>query len=152
MKPFFCLIIFLICNETLGQIENVKQTVVIGTIIPKRTISAELSYIVQDDRDTLYALMFRNRKYKYISRTITIHFSGRGATFQSLYIICKSVFLDKNKQNRNFKVEFKLGNEQVSVAKKRTMVSFRSLLMFSLGSAYCYLTERQVDKLFGKRE
>ena len=147
MKNLLYLIAFFVCSNNFGQIQNVKQLEVIGTIKPKRTISAELSYIIQDDSDTLYTIMFRNRKYDYILRMQSIHFSGHDGTLQSLYTICKSVFSDENKTKKDYKVQFKLGGEQVIVSNKGM-----SSLMFSTEKGYFYLTDRQVDRLFGKKE
>lgn len=118
------------------NVGEVKQT---GTL---------LYGIIGETNDTTYVLMYRNAEYQTLVDFKTVHFGNQDSTLTEFYKILKSVFLDENIKNRDYRVEFKLGDEDVSVSTYRIMGV--TSVRFYTQKGYCYLTEKQIDKLFGK--
>lgn len=153
IKLSLCLIFaFLYCfhAEAQIQIQKSESPVVIGKCKNGAYTQAQLSYMVQSDKDTLYNFSFLNAKYTTIDEYQDLLFSGENNTLNDFYGILKSVFKDENKKNKEYQVEFKLGNTQVVVSTYRTM-GVTSVLL-TTGKGYCYLTEKQVKKIFNRED
>lgn len=141
-------VLFLTGVKSYGQIEMKEspKVFVIGSVKPGARTIAELTRTVIDS-DTAYGLTFSNAKYTTLSDYKTVIFRG-SETIDQLYNLMKTVFTDENKKNKDYKIDFKLGDNDVSIMNYRVM-GITSMWFWSDG-AYFYLSEKQVDKLFGK--
>ena len=130
--------------------QKVTPSTIVGKIAPMGAFVAELSCRQNevDDKDTTYTLRFNNMKYKHIDAIVSVDFSGIGNTVGDLYKAFKSVFAEENKKNKDYLVNFTLGKEPVAISNTKTMGV--TSVMFLIKDAYFTLTEKQVDKLFGK--
>jgi hypothetical protein len=123
--------------------------VVIGKCKNGMYTQAELAYTLIET-DTVYTLMYLNAKYTTLTDYVTLTFSEEGGTKNQLYGLFKSFFSDENKKNKEYKQSFKLGNEQVIASNYRALGVTSVMLYTSKG--YCYLTESQIEKLFGMNQ
>ena len=130
------------------QIQTSNSEVIVGKCKNGAYTQAQLSYTIQEDKDTLYAFLFLNAKFSALTDYQTIQFSGENNAVSDLYNILKSFFTEENKKNKEYKVEFKLGNTQVIASNVRIM-GVTSVMIFTT-KGYVYLTEKQVEKVFGK--
>lgn len=119
--------------------------VVVGKIAPMGAFVAELNYTITGS-DTTYSLVYNNAKYTKIDDIRTVRFAGTDNTAGKLYEAFKSAF--QNKNTKDYALTFSLGKEVVSVSPKKNMGVWQA--MFLVGENYMLLTEKQVDKLFGK--
>jgi hypothetical protein len=130
--------------------QKLTPLTVVGKIAPMGAFVAELSYQLNnaDEKDTIYTLRFNNLKYKHIDAIESVRFSGINNTLNELYNIFKSVFTEENKKNKNYLVNFTLGKDVVAISNYKSMGVTSA--MFLIKDAYFTLTEKQIDKLFGK--
>lgn len=126
-----------------------SKSVLVGKCKNGMYTQAELSYTLVGN-DTMYTLTYLNAKYTTLTDYVTLTFSEEGGTKNQLYTVFKSFFSDENKKNKEYKQAFKLGNEQVIASNFRAMGVTSMMLYTSKG--YCYLTEAQVEKLFGMNQ
>lgn len=145
--------IILICiftNSSSAQISAitpVEKPTVVGLVKSGGYTLGELSYTL-DEGDSLYTLKYYNREYKQLVDYQYIRFSADQEVLNTLYNALKSVFLPENAKNKDYKLEFKLGETIIIVGTYRSMgITMASL--FAL-KGWTYYTEKQVDKLFGK--
>lgn len=134
----------------IGAPVKVLPSTTVGKIAPMGTFTAELSYTINDadTKDTSYTFRFRNHKYTQIDSYESVQFSGEGNTAEQLYKVFKSVFTDENKNNKDYFVHFSLGKETVAISHTKSMGITSA--MFQAKDAYVMLTEKQINKLFGK--
>lgn len=136
-----------------GQIsapQKVEPSTIVGKIAPMGGFVAELSYRKNeaDDKDTTYMLRFNNMKYTRIDVIESVRFSGIGNAVEDLYKVFKSVFSEENKNNKEYVAQFSLGKDAVVISHTKGMGIISA--MFLVRDAWFSLTEKQVDKLFGK--
>jgi hypothetical protein len=79
----------------------------------------------------------------------SVSFENENGTLNSLYEILKSFFTKENRKNKEYIRMFKLGDKNVYCA---NAIIFGNYIYFSVDGGFMYLTEKQVDKLFGKRK
>ena len=150
MKQLLIAFVLLLSFQSFAQLQVKKASPAtkIGSVNSGGRFLAELSYKVEEG-DTTYTLMYRNCEYKQILSIESVKFNSEGGTVEQLYTILKSVFSDENKKNKEYKVELRLGDTDVIISNFRMMGV--SSAMFSTTKGYVYLTEGQLDKLFGKK-
>jgi hypothetical protein len=102
---------------------------------------AELNYTVVDT-DTVYTFSFNDKAYTKIDAIKTISFTGGMTEF---YEATKKVFSEKNK---DYSANLTLGKESVTIKGLKSMGIWQAMIYAKNG--YTALTEKQVDKLFGK--
>lgn len=150
MKPLFIALAFIIYISSFAQITpitKVEKPTTVGIVKSAGYILGELRYTTED-QDTLYTLKYYNREYKTLVDYQYIQFNGDQEVLSTLYNAFKSVFLPENAKNKDYKLEFKLGETVVLISTYRTMgVTFAS--MFTL-KGWTYYKEKEIDKLFGK--
>lgn len=139
-----------ICYTQISAPLKVSASITVGKIAPMGSFTAELSYQIneKDTKDTIYTLRFNNAKYTHITSIESVRFSGVDNTVVELYKMFKSVFSEENKKNKDYIVQFNLGKDAVAVSSIKSMGITSA--MFTYKEAYFSLTEKQVDKLFGK--
>lgn len=129
------------------QVRQSSPQVEVGKVSYMGNFHSELSYNVLDD-DTTYTLMYRNSEFKTLVDVESIKFSSVGNTYNTLYDLIKSVYSPENVKNKDYKVEFRLGETEVIVSNVRMMGI--TTAMFFTTKGYFYITEKQLDRLFGK--
>lgn len=150
MKYLLTIALFTLSLFGYSQIsEPIKPppTKTIGKIAPLGGFVAELSYYINEG-DTIYLLNFNDASYTKINSIETVRFSEEGNTVNELYKMFKSVFIPENKKNKDYIVQFTLGKETVSIGNTKSLGVTSA--MFTRNSSFFTLTEKQVDKLFGK--
>jgi len=140
------LIPFSVCN---AQIEEKKpadwQT--IGRLHFGGITKARLQYIASG-KDTTYLLFIKDVRDQPKDNYFSITFKGIDDTYDKLYNILKSFFLDENKKNKKYSRTFKLGDKGVNVQHYR-LITGRGI-MLATDDGYTYWTEHDIDKLFGR--
>ena len=138
----FTMLVFRASAQIGTPVKEVPATIV-GKVNPMNTFIAELNYSVKD-KDTTYTLSFRDMKYEQITSIKSIQFSGEGNTVDQFYSLFKSVFSDENKKNKDYAVTVTLGNKVISISR------YKNMALFLVDNSNVFLTEKQIDKLFGK--
>ena len=123
---------------------NIEKPIKIGVIKSAGLELASLSY-THKDKDTLYTLTYRDMNYKQIMVYKDIKFEETGGVLNSLYSICKSTFLEKDKE-----INFKLGEDYTFLIGSR-LFGLKYVTIGATNKGYSMpLLETQIDKLFGK--
>src|SRR5579871_2488125 len=154
MKTTFIVLIFTSMTFSAFsqlQVEKPLKKVSIGKVAPAGQFLAELYYYVPDDgdKDTTYSLMYKNQEYETLFDLQHLRFSSEGNTIKELYKLLQTFFTDENKKNKDYKVNIKLGQDQILLTNYRQMGI--GSVFITTPKGYFILTERQVDKLFGKK-
>jgi hypothetical protein len=151
-KLSMVLLLALVATVSFGQIQvlevNKTPKVTLGKIKSGLAFVAEMEYEANKS-DTLYTLSFRDYKYQQITSIRLISFNSDSDAFNSFYSICKSVFNDENRKNKDYSVTFKLGGETILVANYK-MMGMTYVQIFDGTGMSTPLTESQLNKLFGK--
>ena len=151
MKCFLLLLVFC-CSDLHAQLK-VKETnpkTIIGAIKRSNNLIAELSYLVKGPGDTAYTLLFNNYEYKIKNNFKSVTFKGTSRTVDSLYHLLKAVFKPENEKNKQYSQSFKLGEDSVRIGITRAVGLTRQV--FRGGGGFVYLTEKELNKLFGKKD
>src|SRR5258708_1020493 len=104
---------------------------------------AELYYRGSEEREPTYTLLYQDQQYQSIVALESINFSSKGNTFNDLYKNLKSVFSEENRNNKDYKVQFKLGQSHVTVS--NYIVMKKPSAFISPPNGYFGLFEKQVD-------
>ena len=150
MKSIILFCSILCSTISFAQMSDVYKTekvTVIGDVKSGPYTIGKLSYKIVDD-DTLCTLMFYNRKYSQITDYQYIQFSAADGTIDQLYNAFKSFFTPENIKNKDYKLNFDLGETPVLLANLRQMGITTVYLGVTGGNTN--FTEKQVDKIFGK--
>jgi len=110
----------LFCFDAKSQKLQISTTHEIGKIANGSACDAILSYSI--NKDTTYTLTYMgvddNSKSNWASESVK--FKGDTNTINSLYDAMKSVFKDENKSNKNYSLEFTLGDSQFIIKSKKS--------------------------------
>lgn len=150
MKRLLLLLSLPIALKSTSQIQAVHEVpkdVVLGEVKVVGSLHSRLSYQVYDS-DTIYTLLYLNAKYKVLTEYETIHFNNEGGTLDTLYSILKTFFSNEHKKEKDYKVMFKLGDEQVMANSYRTMGA--TVVTIFTKNGHCEFYEKWIDRLFGK--
>lgn len=144
----FKIMMFLSLTST-SQIEMKKpiKTIKIGEVRQAGTFNCSLEYQIIE-KDTVCVLYYNNAEYTTLTDIQSISFDPDENTIQKLYDALKSFFLKENEKNKDYELSFTLGKTDVTLSHKRTLGI--TYIMFFTVDGYFYLTQRQVEKLFGK--
>lgn len=144
----FCTILLsATCFAQMSDVYKTEKVTVIGEVKSGPYTIGKLSYKIVDD-DTLCTLMFYNRKYTQITDYQYIQFSAADGTIDQLYNAFKSFFTPENIKNKDYKLNFDLGETPVLLANFRQMGITSVYIGITTGNTS--FTEKQVDKIFGK--
>lgn len=152
IKVLLAIVSLFISTYSFSQLqlqEASPKSVLVGKCKNGMYTQAELSYSLVGN-DTMYNLMYLNAKYTTLTDYVSLTFGEEGGTKSQLYSVLKSFFSDENKKNKEYKQSFKLGTEQVIASNFRAMGVTSVMIYTSKG--YCYLTESQIDKVFGMNQ
>lgn len=138
----FCLPLFI--NAQIEVSDTVEsKTIIIGKVKRAGITYSELNYTVTG-KDTVYRLMYKNAEYEILSDRQFLYFNNENNTLETLYKILKSFFSDDHKKDLDYKISFKLGQDFVAAKNSRTSV------FVSTTKGYFYLSNKEIDNLFGK--
>jgi hypothetical protein len=118
-------------NQTIGKCKNGAYT------------QAEITFKPTKE-DTVFRFTYLNAKYSTLNDYQTITFNSEGNTLSSFYSVLKDMF----SKQKGSEQSFKLGDTDVIVSNKKNM-GVTALLIYT-PNGYVYLTEKQVDKTFGR--
>jgi hypothetical protein len=146
---FFLMALFFQLN-VFAQLEErgTSEWEVIGRLHFGAMTRAKMQYTL-NGTDTTYMLLAKDAGEKDEKKYFSIVFKGADGTYEKLYLILKSFFLPENKKDKKYMRVFDLGKTGVSVQHYR-LVDGRGI-MFYTRDGYALWTERDIDKLFGKR-
>lgn len=143
---FFCFLPLL----TFGQMTEIQKNtpgIKVGKAATVGAVIAELEYLVADG-DTLYTLKYRDASFTRIDSYHRISFLSVENAVDNLYKALKSVFTPENRSNKDYSLSFGLGGKEVGI--KQTRAYGPVMAVFYSESAMVFLSEKHVDKLFGK--
>jgi hypothetical protein len=112
---------------------------VVGEVKEKTRLVSKLTWEMSGT-DTLYIFTFANAKGATFSDHQAIVFSG-AKMLNNFYIALKSAFADKN-----YNVKWTEGGLDITISRGEP----KGTVMISVENGHCYLTEKQLDKTFGK--
>lgn len=149
MKKLLMLLTMIFSLTAFAQIEIKKASidVTVGKAQQMGVLTAELSYRISDE-DTIYTIVYRNCRYTSIVDFKSFSFDGVGNTKNELHKILKSFFVEENRKNKEYKLDLKLGDTNVSVSGEKMGFGTYCVRIWT-ERGYFYLTENQVGKLFG---
>ena len=134
----------------IAQIEmsEAQTWTTIGELKSLGLTKAKMEYKNQG-MDTSYMLFMKDVRKHPENNYFAVHFKGTDDTFNKLYDVLKSFFVAENRKNRKYTKTFKLGSDFVNIQHYRLITS--PGIMFSTNEGYTYFSEKDIDKLFGKR-
>lgn len=154
MKRILLCVLFLISFHIAGAQITMAEKVewkTIGKLKPLGSTKATLEYNASG-RDTTYLLFmkdFTKRGENAESKFFSIKFKGIDNTFEKLYALLKSFFLDENRKNNQYSQSFRLGSQMVYL-QHYLLVTGKGVKL-STNDGYITLSEGDIDKLFGKK-
>ncbi len=146
--PAICWLIVSLAGHAQIEEKEIAGWEVIGKLQFGGITKAKMQYTLSGT-DTTYMLLIKDAGEQQQKKYFSIVFMGTGDTYEKLYTILKSFFLPENKKNKKYSRAFDLGKTGVSVQHYR-LIDGRAV-MFYTRDGYAYWTERDIDKLFGKR-
>lgn len=142
--------LFFIVNIATAQIKMAEQAewVVAGQVKSLGTTIAKLEYSAAGT-DTAYFLLMKDFKKQEEVNYFSIKFRAKGNACSQLYELLKSFFIKDNKANKNYMQTFTLGETGVNL-QHCTLIA-RHGVRLTTKEGYINLSEKDIDKLFGKR-
>lgn len=133
-----------------AQIKMAEQAewTVIGEVKSLGTTIAKFEYNAADT-DTVYFLLMKDFKKQEEVNYFSMKFKGRGNACSQFYQLLKSFFIKDNKANKNYMQTFTLGETGVNL-QHCTLIAKHGLRL-TTKEGFINLSEKDIDKLFGKR-
>jgi hypothetical protein len=155
--PLF-LLMLLIANCCLAQIKEMETAnrdwVTVGELKWMSNTKASLRYFVAN-MDTTYLLYMqdeeklKNSNDMTVRKYFSIRFSGTDNTAGKLYNMLSAFFNSENRKNKKLEKIFTLGTEMVHVQHYPKLTGHA--IMFSTKTNHIIFSEKELKKLFGKR-
>lgn len=120
----------------------------VGEVRSLGTTLAKMEYI-NSGNDTTYFLLMKDFKKQQEVNYFSVKFKGTGNAFSQFYELLKSFFADDNRKNKNYMQTFTLGTEGVNL-QHCTLIAKHGVRL-TTRDGYINLSEKDIDKLFGKR-
>ena len=117
----------------------------VGEVKEKATFVVGLYYQVTG-KDTVYEITYYNQANTSITDIQSISFSGKDYPVKKLYDLLSSFFGDPEKQEYGYKLNIKLGKEDITLLLTR-IKDTKSIMIWTI-HGYFYLNDMQVNKLF----
>ncbi len=136
-----------LCHAQIQMASN-KKWETIGHIKRVGTTIAKLEYRLEG-RDTLYFLLMKDFTKREEPNYFSLNFNGVENTFHIFYQLLKSFFTDASKDDKNYMQTFKLG--QTGVNLQHAPLIGQHGVRLTTGEGYINLSEKDIDRLFGKR-
>lgn len=153
MKPakFYLAIMILWVLPASAQLEvyETSQWTIIGELKFALSTKAKMQYSASG-KDTTYMLLMRDAEKNRTNHYFSVSFNSYGDTYNQFYEILKSFFIPENRKNRKYMKTFKLGGTGVNVQHDWNLSG--ATIMLTTREGFIVLNEREIDKLFGRRE
>ena len=149
MKTVCSVILFLVCYCAFAQPASDTQdnkTTIIGQCMQGTSVYARLA-CETSGRDTAYILSIKNPSNN-LTEYHSIEFSGGSRAAEQLYVVIKQMIEKRNRKRKDYSTTLVLGSKLVVISTTR-ILGVTSAVVY-LPQGYNYLTERQLDKVFGK--
>jgi hypothetical protein len=149
MRNLFFVLLSCISLSVSAQIKEVaaSRSVEIGKVGGGLSYVSSLS-VIRDTAINHYLWMYRNLKYTTITDIKSITFTASDEELEGLYNILKTqIGADKGAEKR-----LELGKNTLDIVTTKNL-GVASLVIYDLspGGGYFYLTNKHLDKLFGKK-
>jgi hypothetical protein len=138
--------LFQICNAQV-EIRAVPKETVIGTVKNGGRMRSEMSYIASNT-DTIYTILYQDVGYQHIVNLKKLTFSSKDDNFNKFYDVLKTFFAKENRKDKDYKLEVTVGDNKLLLSNYTVMGIVAVTITDNSGSFM--LTEKQLDKLFGK--
>jgi hypothetical protein len=147
MKIITLLAMLIISFSAFSQPEIKASTkkIKVGEVKEKGTLVAGLYYQVTG-KDTTCVINYRNQKNFSVTDIQLISFSSKEYSVRKLYDLLSSFFGDPEKQDDGYKLNIKLGKEDVMLS--LTTITDTKSIMIRTNNGFFYLNEKQVNDLF----
>lgn len=129
------------------EVKEVSKEIIVGAIKNGGKTRSQLSYSVGGN-DTTYTIMYQDIKYHYATDLDKIHFSSKFNNLENLYQVLRGFFSKENKKNKDYKLDLTLGENKLLLSNYAVMGI--TTVMVTSDSGSFALSEKQLDKLFGK--
>ena len=120
----------------------------VGQVKSIGTLIAKLEYSTAGN-DTTYFLLMKDFKKQQEVNYFSLKFRSTGNACSQLYALLKSFFEDANRKNKDYMQTFKLGNTGVNL-QHCTLIAKHGVRL-TTNEGYINLSEKDIEKLFGKR-
>lgn len=149
-KLFFTIAILLRTLVVPAQIKMADKADwnVLGEVKSVGSLIAKLEYSVAAN-DTTWFLLMKDFKKQQEVNYFSIRFQSTGNACTQFYELLKSFFTDDNRANKNYMQTFTLGNTGVNL-QHCTLIAKHGVRL-TTRDGYINLSEKDIDKLFGKR-
>ena len=117
----------------------------VGEVKEAGAFVADLYYTITG-KDTTYVITYKNQKNTSTTDIQSLSFSGKGKAADKLYNLLSSFFGDPEKQEDGYKLNIKLGMEDITLSLARIMDT--KSVMIKTNNGHFFLTEVQVNNLF----
>lgn len=121
---------------TIGQVKS------LGALIAKSEYSI-------NDKDTTYFFLLKDFKKQQEVNYFSLKFQSTGNACSQFYTLLKSFFDEDNRKNKDYMQTFTLGNIGVNL-QHCTLIAKHGVRL-TTKDGYINLSEKDIDKLFGKR-
>lgn len=148
-KIFLSVLFCMSVSITSAQLQEVETSgwSVVGHIKRIGTTIAKMEYKLSAN-DTMYHLLMKDFKKQEETNYFSISFRSTDNSFGRFYNLLKSFFLPENKK-KDYMKTFRLGNEGVNL--QHIVVIGSKAVRLTTSEGYINLSEKDIDKLFGKR-
>ena len=149
MKKLLTLAFAISSLSASAQLEEVKPKTqkLVGMVAPMGVFVGQLYYTIEDAySDTVYTLKYRDMQYTRIDVVEEFSFSGMNNAVDALYNILKKAI--QTEDIKSYTKNIVLGKTPISIIGMKSMGVPH--LMLSMPKGHMTLTDKQLDKLFGK--
>lgn len=109
--------------------------------------------LTMNGSDSLCVLTYNDLGYEKLTVFKSVQFKANGSVLDSLYAACKSVWLPENVKNKEYKLEFNLGDAFIRITNYRVLGA-SACRVYTVDKAnvsgFFQMTQKQLDKLFGR--
>ncbi len=149
-KAINTFLLFCAVFPVVAQIQMAEKAVwyPAGQVRSLGTLVAKLEYSLAGN-DTTYLLLMKDFKRQQEVNYFSLKFQSAGNTCSQFYELLKSFFDDTNRKNNDYMQTFTLGNTGVNL-QHCTLIAKHGVRL-TTKEGYINLSEKDIDKLFGKR-
>lgn len=147
MKPLYILFLLSIHFSAFAQVGEAEK-------LPEKKSIGKLRdvefYYYPAKEDTQYVIYFRNAEYPSSYFYESISFKGGQEEVNALYKAIHSVFEQENKNNKEYSVVIKVGEDRIYIS-HQYIIGLGVNARITSPDGHFYLKENQLSKLFGKQ-
>lgn len=142
-------ILFISVNRLVAQIEQLEKRdwTVVGELKSLGVTKARMQFLPHGS-DTTYMLFMKDMKNPKVVNYFSVSFRNINNTYGQLFDLMKTFFTEENRRNKKYEQTFRLGTTYVHIQHKPLITSHG--IMLTTKEGFIYLSERDIEKLFGK--